>query len=188
MKAPVLKKLKVNFLQSVLAHAIGRFVGTAVQSLNPRHSAVDDASEFSAKFRRAGFEQTLFRFFGGKPGGVSIRFLRRFEAGHLAKVGSDGKLRLSRWGSGRARIPGKSCTVRVAAKVAGEGDFFHPAMNPSLFKSLEGSGLGVSEAGFDAAFGKNPTSTTGLHQQEFDATSADAVAHGGDLLASLRKP
>ncbi len=61
-------------------------------------------------------------------------------------------------------------------------------MDTSLFKSLEGSGLGVGEAGFNAAFGENPTSAAGLNQQEFDAPSADAVTNGGDLLASFRKP
>ena len=61
-------------------------------------------------------------------------------------------------------------------------------MNASLFKSLEGSGLGVREAGFDAAFGEDPASAPGLNQQKFDAAPADTVTNGGDLLAFFRKP
>jgi hypothetical protein len=57
-----------------------------------------------------------------------------------------------------------------------------------LFKSLEGSGLGMRKAGFHAAFWKNPTSAASLHQQEFDAASANAVANGGNQLASFRQP
>jgi hypothetical protein len=57
-----------------------------------------------------------------------------------------------------------------------------------LFKSLEGSGLRMRKAGFHAAFGKNPTSAASLHQQEFDAASANAVANGGNQLASFRQP
>ena len=157
-----------------------------MQSPNAGRGPVDDAREFCAKFRRAVFEETLLRFFSGKPGGVSIRFLRRFEPRHFAKVGGDGKRWRGRSASSRPRVSCRSC--RSLAEVTGEGDFFHPAMNASLFKSLEGSGLGVREAGFDAAFGENPTSAASLNQQEFEAASANAITHGGDLLASFRKP
>src|ERR1035441_6093401 len=92
MQASVLKKLKADFLQFVPVPAIGSFAGAAAQSLNPRQSTVDHANEFSAECRRAVFAQTLRRFFSGKPGGVSIRFLRRFEPRHFAKVGGDAKL------------------------------------------------------------------------------------------------
>jgi hypothetical protein len=112
-----------------------------VQSSNADRGPVDDAREFCAKFPRAVFEETLLRFFRGKPGGVSIRFLRRFEPRHFAKVGGDGKRWQGRLGSSRPCVPGRGC--RFPAEVTGEGDFFHPAMNASLFKSLEGSGLGV---------------------------------------------
>jgi hypothetical protein len=161
--------------------------GAFVQSPNAGCGTVDNTSEFGAEFRCALFEQPLLRFFRGKPGGVAIRFLRRFEPGHFAKVGNDGKLGLGRLDKSRPRVFSKSCSFRFPAEVAGEGDFFHPAMNASLFKSLEGSGLGVCVAGFNAAFGENPTPAATLNQQEFDAASVDAVAHGGHLLASFRK-
>jgi len=61
-------------------------------------------------------------------------------------------------------------------------------MNASLFKSLEGSGLRVRKAGLNAAFGENPASAAGLHQQEFDAAFTDAVTNSGDLLPFFRKP
>ena len=61
-------------------------------------------------------------------------------------------------------------------------------MNTSLFKSLEGSRLGMRKAGFDSALGEDPACAAGLNQQEFDAASADAVTNGGNLLLSFRKP
>jgi len=61
-------------------------------------------------------------------------------------------------------------------------------VNASLFKGLDGSGLRMRKAGFHAAFGKNPPSAASLHQQEFDAPSANVVANGGDQLASFRQP
>jgi len=57
-----------------------------MQSPDACHGAIDDASQFGAKFRRAALNEVLLRFFGGKPGGVSIRFLRRFQPRHFAKV------------------------------------------------------------------------------------------------------
>jgi hypothetical protein len=189
MYASVFKSLKSDFLQAVPPHAIRSVTGAAVQSPNPRYSAVNDASEFGAELQRPAFQQTLLRSFRGKPGGVSIRFLWRFEPSHFAKVGSDGKLWLGRPGRGSGRRAGRrpraffrSGNVRFATEVAGEGDFLHPAMNASLFKSLEGGGLGVGEAAFDAAFGKNPKSAAGLNQQKFDAAFVHAITNGGDLL------
>jgi hypothetical protein len=101
-------------------------------------------------------------------------------------VGGDGKRWRGRLDKSAPRVFCRRCWS--LAEVTGEGDFFHPAMNAGLFKSLEGSGLGVREAGFDAAFGENPTSAASLNQQEFEAASANAITHGGDLLASFRKP
>jgi hypothetical protein len=61
-------------------------------------------------------------------------------------------------------------------------------MNARFFESFEGSGLGVGEAGLNAAFGKNPPSASSLHQEEFNSAFADAVTNGGDLLAFFGKP
>jgi len=167
----------------------GHVTGVSMQSPDACHGAIDDASQFAAKLRRAALNQALLRFFGGKPGGISIRLLRRFQAKHLAKVSSDGKLWLL-GSDGRSRRRGPLlavCRRRVgfATEVTGEGSLFHPSVNASLLKSLEGSGLGTRKAGFHAAFGKNPTSAASLHQQEFDAASANAVANGGNQLATF---
>ena len=159
-----------------------------MQSPDACHGAIDDASQFGAKFLRAALKEALLRFFGGKPGGVSIRFLRRFQPRHFAKVGSDGKLWRGESGSSRSLAFCYTCSVAFATEVTGKGDCFHPAMNASLFKSLEGSGLCVRKAGLNAAFGENPASTAGLHQQEFDAAFTDAVTNSGDLLPFFRKP
>ena len=86
LKASAFKKLKAGFLQFFFVPAIGSVANAAVQSLDPRTGAVDDASEFGAKFRRSVCAQAQFRFFCGKPGGVSIRFLWRFEPCYFAKV------------------------------------------------------------------------------------------------------
>ena len=182
MEASLFMHLKSHSLQAV--RVIQSVVG-AVQTLNTRRSAVDDSRELSAEFRGAAFEQALLRLFSGEPSRVSIRFLRRLEPSHFAKVGSDGKLWLGGPGGSRPRAFCRRCSFRFAPEITGEADFFHPAMNPSLFKCLERRGLSVGEAGFDAAFGENPTSAAGLNQQEFDAPSADAVTDGCDLLASL---
>ena len=72
-----------------------------MQSADACCGSVDDASEFGAEFRRAVFQQALLRFFSGKPVGVSIRFLRRFEPRHFAKVGSDGTFWIGRAVSSR---------------------------------------------------------------------------------------
>jgi len=61
-------------------------------------------------------------------------------------------------------------------------------MNPSLFKSLEGGGLGVREAGLNPAFGENPTAAASLNQQEFEAAFTNAVTNRSNLLPSSRKP
>jgi hypothetical protein len=66
-----LKSLKSDFLQSIPVDAM-RSVAGALQPLNPRKGAVDHASEFSAEFGRAVFQQALLRFFSRKPGGISI--------------------------------------------------------------------------------------------------------------------
>jgi hypothetical protein len=143
--------------------------GISVQTPDAGLGTVNHASEFGAGFPRAVFKQALLRFFNGKPGGISIRFLRRFEPGHFAKVGSNG-------------------SVRFAMEVTGEGDFFDPAMDPSFFIGLKGSRLSVREARLSPAFGENPTSTASLDQQELDAAFTDPVTNGGDLLPCFRKP
>ena len=74
----------------------------------------------------------------------------------------------------------------LAAEVADEGHFLHPAMNASLFNRLDGSGLGLRESRLDAAFGENPASTAGLNQQKFDTAFAHAITNGGDLLSFFR--
>ncbi len=160
--------------------------GAFVHSPDASRSPVDDAGKFAAEFRRTLLEQAYFRFFSGKPGGVSIRFLRRFEARHFAKVGSDGKFWLDRSGT-MPRVLFRSC-VASATEVSGEGDCFYPAMNASLFKGLESGRLGVREFGFNPTFWENPTSAASLNQQEFDAAFANAITNGSDLLAALRKP
>jgi hypothetical protein len=102
-------------------------------------------------------------------------------------MSGDGKPRRGRSAS-MPRFFRRSCRVNFAMEETGEGDFFHPAMNPSFFKGLEGSRLGVCEARFNPAFGENPSSASGLNQQEFDAAFSDAVTNGGDLLPLFRKP
>ncbi len=97
-EASVFQGLKADSLQGVLVPAIWSVAGAAVLSPDPRQSTLDDASQFSAEFGGAPFPQPLLRFFGGKPGGISIRFLRRFEPSHFAKVRTHGKLWLSRSG------------------------------------------------------------------------------------------
>src|SRR5208337_5535523 len=105
----------------VTQHGVNRSrAGTAVQSPNAGRGTVDDAREFGAKFRRAVFDQTLLRFFRGKPGGVSIRFLRRFEPSHFAKVGGHGKHWLGRSGR-RPRVFFRTASFTLATEVVGEG-------------------------------------------------------------------
>jgi hypothetical protein len=60
-------------------------------------------------------------------------------------------------------------------------------MNPSFFKSLQGSGLRGRKAWFHAAFRKNPPSAAGLNQQEFNAAFAHAVTDCGNLLPPSRQ-
>src|SRR5450755_1968422 len=133
----IFKRLKPYFPQALTVHAIRRVASACVQSLDPRQSAVDDASEFGAEFRSAVFLQTLLRFFRGKPGGASTRFLRCFEPSHFAKVGSD-------------------TGTLILAHVAGKGEFLHAPMNAGLFDRLNGGGLRLREARLDTAFGENP--------------------------------
>jgi hypothetical protein len=140
-----------------------------VQAPDAGLGAVNHAGEFGAEFRRPVFEQALLRLFSGKPGGVSIRFLRPLEARHCAKVGSNG-------------------SVSFSTRVTGEWDFFDPAMNAGFFKGLKRSRLSVREARLSTAFGENPTSAASLNQQELDAAFTDPVTNGGDLLPCFRKP
>jgi hypothetical protein len=103
-------------------------------------------------------------------------------------VNGDGQLLLGRRGRSGPRVFRRSCSVSFATEETGEGDFFYPAVNPSLFKSLEGSGLGLCEAGLNSAFRENPTAAASLNQQEFEAALTDAVTNRGDLLPSSREP
>lgn len=177
--ASILKGVEADSVQSI-PHAIWKVSRSAVQPLNPQQSVADNPDKFSAKFRLTVFQQQLLGFFRGSPGGISIRFLRRFEARHFAKVGVDRQLWLRRRGS--------SCRVMLAAEVSGEWNFLHAAMHTSLFKSLERSRLCVRESAFNATLRENPTPAASLNQQEFDAAFAHAVTNGGHLLASFRKP
>jgi hypothetical protein len=77
--------------------------------------------------------------------------------------------------------------VGCAPKISREGNFFDPAMNARLFKSLKRGGLRAGKAGLNAPFGEYPAPAAGLDQQELDTVRADAITNGGDLLASLRK-
>ena len=164
----IFKRLKPYFPQALAVYAIRKVASACVQPLDSRQSAVDDASKLGAEFRSAVFPQTLLRFFRGKPGGSAARFLRRFEPSHFAKVGSDtGTLML--------------------AHVAGKGEFLHTPMNAGFFDRLNGGGLRLREARFDAAFRENPASATRLDQQKFHAALADAITNGGDLLPFFRK-
>ena len=75
-----------------------------------------------------------------------------------------------------------------AANVAGEGSFFHTAMNPGLFEGFKGRCLRVCESGLDATFGKNPPSLASLDQQEFDPAAADPVTHRSHLFTLTKLP
>ena len=72
----------------------------------------------------------------------------------------------------------------VLARIGAERHLFNPAMNASFFEGLQRSGLRMGQAGLDAAFGKDPAASTGLHKQKLDATASHAVADGGNLFAS----
>jgi hypothetical protein len=150
-----------------------------LQALDPRRSTVDDANEFRSEIRLAVFEQALLGFLSRKPCGISIRFLRRFQPRHFTKVRCDRK-----GGLGGSR---RSCRVRLATKIVGKCDGFHPAMNARFFKRLKGCGLSAREARFDSAFGENPTPAASLNQQKLNAAFAEAVTNGGDLRAYFQK-
>jgi hypothetical protein len=187
MEVSTLRSLKADFLQAIPAHAIGNYARARLQPPNPRRSSVDDTSKFGAEFPRPVFFETLLCFFRREPGWVPIRFLRRFEPSHFAKVGSDPKFGLAR-SAGRpvGRSIGRSESFAPAAEITGEWEFLHPAMNAGFFYRLKGGGLGLREARLDAAFGENPTSAAGLNQQKFDAAFAHAITDGGDLLPFFR--
>lgn len=185
MKSLVFICLKADFLQAVGGHAI-RPVDGAVQALDPRRSPVHDANEFRAKFRRAVFEQSALGLVRGKPAWISIRFLRRFEARYFAKVSSDSEFclefRIGRSSRGR-RDDLRGGRVVGAPKITSESDGLDLAVNAGLFKCFEGRRLGMGKARFNSTFGENPASAASLHQQKFEAVSADAVTDRGDLLA-----
>jgi hypothetical protein len=178
--------LKSDFVQTIFLQTIRRMTGAALQTLNPRNGTRDNADEFGAKLWRAVFAQTLLRLFGGKPGWISLCFLRRFEPGNLAEVSNDTGWFLDPRESLLAF--GDAWRFMFASKVTGESDCLHAAMNASFFKRLQSRGLSARKAGLNAAFGENPTSAASLNQQKFDATFPDAIADRGDLLPSLRKP
>lgn len=188
MQTSIFMSLKSGFLQLVRTHAIRNMAGRTVQSRDPRQSTVDNSNQFGAEFWRAVLQQALLGLFRRIPCGVAIRFLRRFEPGHFAKVGSDGEVGLGSSSSRRPCAFFRSGGVKPATEIAGEGECLHPAVNASLFKRLERGGLRGCKAGFHATFGENPTPAAGLNQQKFDAAFADAVTNRGDLSASSRKP
>jgi hypothetical protein len=85
-------------------------------------------------------------------------------------------------GQSSGRIPHLSAP---AANVPGERSFLHPAMNPSLFESLESSCLSVRKPGLGATFGENPAPFARPDQQEFNVTVAHSIAYCGHLVALL---
>ena len=165
------RSLELYFLERV-----GSRAGWVAQALNAGYCAVHHAGELSPVIPRTGLLQTPLRFPGRKPCGIAPCLLRRAEPQDFAKMSLDGNLSAAR-----------------APQVLGERLFRHPAVNSGLFESLEGSGLGVRQPRFDAAFGEGPASLAGLDQQEFEATAADPIANGSHLfacaqLAKLRRP
>ena len=69
-----------------------------------------------------------------------------------------------------------------AASVAGERDLLDFPVNSGFLEGLERGGLRVCKSGFDAAFGKNPTSTAGMDEEKLDAIIRDPIANRGYLL------
>ncbi len=184
MQSGKFEGLESNILQGVFSGANRHGPGIFVRAADTSGGAIDDTGELGAEFVRATFQQALLCFFGGEPCGMPIRFLRRFEARNFAKVSTDGRAKGGNPIS-RVRFLCFFC-IAVATKVAGEAEFFHPAVNAGFFESFECGGLGVGHAWFSAAFGENPTSAASLNQQEFDAPVAKAVANRGDLLPCFR--
>lgn len=147
---------------------------TPMQLSDADGGTVDDTAELIRKIGLPLFPQTAFRFLGREPGGIPVRLLRRIKPGHGAEisVGRD----LNGWSSARIAV--------LAPDVTHEGSFFDAAMNPGFLESLERGGLRVGEACFRTALGKNPASTTRLHQQKLNRVIAYPITDGGDLLAS----
>ena len=96
----------------------------------------------------------------------------------LAKVGYDGWL-------GCGISAGIACFA-LAPPIAREGRVFDAAVDAGLLKSLERSGLRMSQSGFDTAFGKNPAAAASLNQQEFNTAHANAVTDCCHLLPSFQ--
>jgi len=185
-RTPVFKKIEIDKLQTVFVQTVfPPAIRCASQTVDPRHGTVDYAGEFSPELRRAVFDQALPGFFRGKPCRSPVRFLGLFQTSHFAKVGSNGNVNINV--DARLRRSGSSM-VGCATEISREGNFFDPAMNARLFKSLKRGGVGAGKAGLDAAFGEYPTPAAGLHQQELNTACADAVTNGGNLLASFRRP
>src|SRR4029077_15670345 len=137
-------------LQTTDLETINRRRILATRSPDPGHGAVNHACQFGTEIGCAVLLQAPLCLLRRKPCGFSIELLRRDEPQDLAKMGVNRRLFL---GQSRGRIPPLSAP---ATNVPVERSFFHPAMNPSLFESLESSCLSVSKPGLSAAFGENP--------------------------------
>lgn len=120
--------------------------------------------------RLASFGQVLFRLFSQEPGAVATGLGRRFEARDLAQVSV-------------YRHLDEAGAAPFAMEIAGEGSFFHAAVDTGFFKSFERCRLGMSEARFDAALGKCPAASARLNQQKLNSSRPHAVADRSDLLA-----
>ena len=119
--------LELHLLQRIMGYA-----GSVPQPSNASYSTVDHGSEFGSVFSGAVLTQPALRFFGRKPRGISIRFLRLSKAQNLAEMSVDGAL-------GSSRMP---CPRRLA-NIAREGNLLDPAMNSGLFEGFQGCGLSM---------------------------------------------
>jgi hypothetical protein len=169
--------LKVHLMQAIPLSAVEGITVSSLQPADTQYSEINQAGEFDAKLRWTVLEQTLFRFFWGKPGWIAIRFLGLLQQENLAEIRID-----------RRRIAVRNHPFRLdgfSTEIAGESARLHPAMNAGFFKSFERRRLRRCEPGFDAAFWEDPTTCARLHEQKFDAALADAIANRRDLAAGF---
>src|SRR5271169_421542 len=101
---------------------------------------------------------------------MAISLLRGLEVCDLAEMGVNHHIFLSRPRRRNLRA------TAFAPNIASECSFFHAAMNPCFFKSLERGCLGMRQAGFGTAFGEGPASAACLHEEEFNFLAAHPVA------------
>jgi hypothetical protein len=148
------------------------------QSQDAGHGEVNHARELVCEITWTVLAEPPFRFFGGKPRRIPIRFFRLFEPHYLTEMRADRALFVRGLGRGIPLVWG------LPPNILDERSFFYPAMNSRLFEGFEGGGLGVGQARFSVALGESPMSAVGSNQQELDATLVDPVANGSDLFAS----